>query len=87
LGQNNELNMVPDMPGIHHTIAADGEPVRAGGQISFRDGRVTSFDNKTGHYKPTPDCADAFIERGIDAFARAGVGIRRSVITTYSGGW
>ena len=50
LGDDGELNMVPSSPGIHHTIASGGDPVLAAGQVTFgRGGRVTSFDNFTGH--------------------------------------
>jgi hypothetical protein len=86
VGEDGTLNMVSDLPGIHRTIAADGEPVRAAGQITFRGGKVTSFDNWTGHYTSSPECAECFIQRGVDAFASEGIGIPRSVITDYGGG-
>jgi hypothetical protein len=85
VGEGGELNMVQDLPGIHHTIASGGDPVMAAGQVTFNGGRVTSFDNWTGHYTPTPECACVFIQRGIDAFAGQGIRVPRNVITDYGG--
>ncbi|MEV7211741.1 polymorphic toxin-type HINT domain-containing protein [Kitasatospora cineracea] len=85
VGEGGELNMVRSSPGIHHTIASGGEPVMAAGQVTFNGGRVTSFDNMTGHYTPTPECACVFIQRGVDAFAAQGVRIPLNAIRDYGG--
>ncbi|WP_328723481.1 polymorphic toxin-type HINT domain-containing protein [Streptomyces sp. NBC_00247] len=85
VSEGGELNMVRSSPGIHHTIASDGESVMAAGQVTFNGGRVTSFDNLTGHYTPKPECACVFIQRGVDAFATQGVRIPRNVIRDYGG--
>ncbi|WP_405006936.1 polymorphic toxin-type HINT domain-containing protein [Kitasatospora purpeofusca] len=85
VGEGGELNMVRSSPGIHHTIASGGEPVMGAGQVTFNGGRVTSFDNMTGHYTPTPECACIFIERGVDAFAAQGVRIPLNAIRDYGG--
>lgn len=79
--------MVRAAPGIHHTVASGGTPVTAAGQVSFRNGgAVSSFDNMTGHYTPPcAQCAAAFIERGVDAFAGAGIRIPLAVIRDYGG--
>ncbi|MFC7220353.1 hypothetical protein ACFQLX_19605 [Streptomyces polyrhachis] len=85
VGEGGELNMVRSSPGIHHTIASGGEPVMAAGQVIFNGGPVTSFDNMTGHYTPTPECACVFIQRGVDAFAAQGIRIPLSAIRDYGG--
>ncbi len=85
VGEGGELNMVRSSPGIHHTIASSGEPVMGAGQVTFNGDRVTSFDNMTGHYTPTPECACIFIGRGVDAFAAQGVRIPLNAIRDYGG--
>lgn len=85
VSEGGELNMVRNMPGIHHTIASGGDPVMAAGQVTFNHGRVTSFDNFTGHYTPTPECACKFIERGVDAFSGQGIRVPLSAIRDYGG--
>ncbi|MCZ7439198.1 polymorphic toxin-type HINT domain-containing protein [Micromonospora sp. WMMC241] len=85
VGEEGGLNMVAAGGGIHHTVASGGAPVMAAGQVSFRNGVVTSFDNLTGHYTPCTSCAAVFIQRGVDAFGKAGVRIPLRVITDYGG--
>ncbi|MFB6398163.1 polymorphic toxin-type HINT domain-containing protein [Polymorphospora lycopeni] len=85
VGEGGNLNMVAAGRGIHHTVASGGAPVMAAGQISFRNGAVTSFDNMTGHYTPCPSCAGTFIQRGVDAFGAAGVRIPLRAIRDYGG--
>ncbi|WP_245194844.1 polymorphic toxin-type HINT domain-containing protein [Kitasatospora phosalacinea] len=87
VGEHGNLNMVQDLPGVHHTIASGGAPVAGAGQITFGSGgRVTSFDNFTGHYTPPcAQCAASFISRGVDSFAGAGIRIPLAVIRDYGG--
>ncbi|MEU3604672.1 polymorphic toxin-type HINT domain-containing protein [Streptomyces sp. NPDC035033] len=87
VGQQGNLNIVRDLPGIHHTIASGGSPVVGAGQITFGSGgRVTSFDNWTGHYTPPcARCAASFINQGVDAFAQAGIRIPFAVIRDAGG--
>lgn len=85
VGEGGDLNMVAAGRGIHHTVASGGAPVMAAGQISFRNGAMTSFDNMTGHYTPCSSCAGAFIQRGVDAFGAAGVQIPLRAIRDYGG--
>jgi hypothetical protein len=84
--ENGDLAMVQAAGGIKHVVATGGDPVLGAGQIVFRDGRVTSFDNMTGHYTPTPECSECFLQNGSDAFLlQSGVMIPRSVWTDYGG--
>lgn len=87
IGEAGNLNMVWAGPGIHHTVAGGGAPVIGAGQVGFRNGgAVSSFDSFTGRY--TPPCAQraaAFIARGVDAFAGAGIRVPFAVIRDYGG--
>ncbi|WP_405791084.1 polymorphic toxin-type HINT domain-containing protein [Streptomyces sp. NBC_00029] len=87
VGEAGNLNMVRAAPGIHHTVASGGAPVIGAGQVAFRNGgAISSFDNFTGHYTPPcAQCAAAFIERGVDAFAGAGIRVPLAVIRDYGG--
>ncbi|MGW5395431.1 RHS repeat-associated core domain-containing protein [Streptomyces sp. NPDC003952] len=87
VGEAGNLNMVRAAPGIHHTVASGGAPVIGAGQVTFRNGgAISSFDNFTGHYTPPcAQCAAAFIERGVDAFAGAGIRVPLTVIRDYGG--
>ncbi|MFB9962201.1 RHS repeat-associated core domain-containing protein [Sinosporangium siamense] len=86
VGEQGNLNIVRKLGGIHHTIASGGSPVVGAGQITFKDGKVTSFDNFTGHYTPPcAQCAASFIQNGVDAFALAGTRIPLAVIKDYGG--
>jgi hypothetical protein len=85
LPEDGELTIVPVAPGIVHTVATRGGPVMAAGQISFTNGRVSSFDNMTGHYTPCPACAQTYIDRGYDEFLKNGIRIPLNVITNYGG--
>ena len=85
VGERGELNMIVAAPGIHHTVASGGGPVLAAGQITFRNGTVSAFDNLTGHYTPCGQCAASFIRTGVDAFGSAGVRVPLAVIRDYGG--
>lgn len=87
VGEEGNLNIVRDLPGIHHTIASGGSPVVGAGQITFaKGGRVTSFDNFTGHCTPPcAQCAASFINQGVNAFGRAGIRIPLAVIRDFGG--
>lgn len=86
VGEDGVLNMVPALKGIHHTVATGGESVLAAGQVTIRPGGAVSyFDNMTGHYTPCPECAKTFIQRGVDAFATAGIRVPLGVIRDYGG--
>ncbi|WP_053633038.1 MULTISPECIES: polymorphic toxin-type HINT domain-containing protein [unclassified Streptomyces] len=87
VGERGNLNIVRDLPGIHHTIASGGSPVVGAGQIAIGSGgRVTSFDNFTGHYTPPcAQCAASFINQGVDAFGQAGIRIPLAVIRDFGG--
>ncbi|MFF8598621.1 polymorphic toxin-type HINT domain-containing protein [Streptomyces sp. NPDC015232] len=87
VGERGNLNIVRDLPGIHHTIASGGSPVVGAGQITIGSGgRVTSFDNFTGHYTPPcAQCAASFINQGVDAFGQAGIRIPLAVIRDFGG--
>ncbi|MFD3739086.1 RHS repeat-associated core domain-containing protein [Streptomyces sp. NPDC058629] len=87
VGESGNLNIVRNLPGIHHTIASGGSPVVGAGQITIGSGgRVTSFDNFTGHYTPKcAECAASFISKGVDAFAEAGIRIPLAAIRDFGG--
>ncbi|MFV2116385.1 RHS repeat-associated core domain-containing protein [Micromonospora sp. LOL_025] len=87
VGEGGSLSIVRDLPGIHHTIASGGSPVVGAGQITFASGgRVTSFDNFTGHYTPPcAQCAASFINRGVSAFGQAGIRIPFATIRDFGG--
>lgn len=55
------------------------------GQLAVRNGRVTSFDNLTGHYTPSCACSVAFLQNGSDAFLAAGVRIPLRAWKDYGG--
>jgi len=87
VGEGGNLNIVRDLPGIHHTIASGGSPVVGAGQITFASGgRVASFDNSTGHYTPPcAQCAASFINQGVNAFGQAGIRIPLATIRDFGG--
>jgi RHS repeat-associated protein len=87
VGERGNLNIVRDSGGIHHTIASGGNPVVGAGQITIGSGgRVTSFDNFTGHYTPPcAQCAASFINQGVDAFGKSGIRIPLAAIRNFGG--
>jgi hypothetical protein len=87
VGEEGNLKIVRDLPGIHHSTASGGSPVVGAGQITFAGGgRVTSFDNFTGHYTPPcAQCAASFITQGVNAFGQAGIRIPLAVIRDFGG--
>jgi len=40
---------------FHHDLAGNA-PVLAAGEIFFSDGRLLSINNRSGHYRPPPEC-------------------------------
>lgn len=75
LNESGSLGVAPAAANIKHTVITGGGRVMAAGQVAVRNGRVTSFDNRTGHYTPTCACSRTFLERGSNAFLEAGVRI------------
>ena len=41
---------------FHHHDLAGNAPVVAAGEIFFSDGRLLSINNRSGHYRPPPEC-------------------------------
>jgi hypothetical protein len=58
---------------IGHIDLAGGAPVTAAGEAFFLDGTVRSFNNLSGHYRPTGSSIEGVAQ---DAFERAGLVIR-----------
>ncbi|MDQ7911103.1 polymorphic toxin-type HINT domain-containing protein [Phytohabitans sp. ZYX-F-186] len=78
------LGIAPAGPGIKHTTITGGRPAYAG-QFTVHGGRVTRFDNWTGHYTPCKACSRTSLQRGSDAFLGAGVRIPLSAWVDYGG--
>ncbi|WP_328414289.1 HINT domain-containing protein [Micromonospora sp. NBC_00389] len=85
LGESGNLGIVPAANKIHHTVITGGDAVLGAGQLTIRNGQVTSFDNFTGHYTPTCACAKTFLQRGSDAFMAAGIHIPFRVWRDFGG--
>lgn len=45
--------IVSNQQGIHHSYLANGEAVKAAGEVIFDCGKMVEIDNFSGHYKPT----------------------------------
>ena len=45
-----------ETPLVFHHDLADNAPVVAAGEIFFSDGRLLSINNRSGHYRPPPEC-------------------------------
>ncbi|MEV0136856.1 polymorphic toxin-type HINT domain-containing protein [Dactylosporangium sp. NPDC050688] len=88
VGVEGNLNIVPNRPGIYHSIASGGAPIIGGGEITIGAGTraATRFNNRTGHYRPgCAQCAASFMTAGVDAFRRAGIRVPLSVQTNLFG--
>ena len=83
--ESGKLGIAQAGPGIQHTVITNGDPVMSAGQLVVRNGRVTTFDNWTGHYTPSCACSNAFLQNGSDAFLGAGTRIPRSAWLDYGG--
>lgn len=82
-----ELLVMPLLAGgeeIMHPVMVAGAPVRAAGRARLvgqgRTYQVLSFNNKSLHYLPDPEC----LAVGIEAFARAGVPVPDEAIEHYA---
>ncbi|MFI5643407.1 RHS repeat-associated core domain-containing protein [Kitasatospora sp. NPDC051705] len=86
VGENGALHIIPDAPGIHHTVMTGGNSVIGAGQVTITSrGVVSSIDNMTGHYTPCPQCAAQFLQQGVNAFEQAGIRVPLSAIKDYGG--
>ncbi|MBD0695078.1 polymorphic toxin-type HINT domain-containing protein [Streptomyces sp. CBMA123] len=86
VGENGSLHIIPDMPGIHHTVMTGGNSVIGAGQVTITSrGVASSIDNMTGHYTPCPQCAAQFLQQGVNAFEQAGIRVPLSAIKDYGG--
>lgn len=86
VGGNGTLHIIPDAPGIHHTVMTGGDSVIGAGQVTITSrGVVSSIDNMTGHYTPCPECAAQFLQQGVSAFEQAGIRVPLSAIKDYGG--
>lgn len=47
---------------IHHSSLIEGQPVAAAGYITVTDGVVSKINRKSGHYRPTEEMLNQFIE-------------------------
>jgi hypothetical protein len=47
----------------YHSYILRGKPVISSGMITFRDGKIDSIDNESGHYTPSNKQFDAAIEK------------------------
>jgi hypothetical protein len=79
------LRIVPDRPGIHHTVLTGGDQVLGAGEVTFRNGVVETINNRTGHYRPCPECSQQFLQVGVDAFMAAHVPILRKAAQDLGG--
>lgn len=69
--EQGELIVGPSRVGgkeIRHSVLADGEPVRAAGQVDLAGNTVTYIDNDSGHYQPSADSLTV----ATDSWERAG---------------
>ncbi|MBX7470469.1 hypothetical protein K1Y80_30875 [Streptomyces sp. MAG02] len=86
VGENGTLHIMPDAPGLHHTVMTGGNSVIGAGQVTITSRGVVSYiDNRTGHYTPCPACAAQFLQQGVSAFEQAGVRVPLSAIRDYGG--
>jgi filamentous hemagglutinin len=61
--ENGELVMGERIPGQGHANLAEGQPVRAAGQVQVSGGRIVEIDNASGHYLPKgPNARNAALE-------------------------
>ncbi|WP_280665650.1 MULTISPECIES: polymorphic toxin-type HINT domain-containing protein [unclassified Kitasatospora] len=86
VGEDGALHVIPDAPGLHHTVMTGGNSVIGAGQVTITSrGVVSSIDNMTGHYTPCPECAAKFLQQGVSAFEQAGIRVPLSAIKDYGG--
>jgi len=48
---------------FHHSSFLAGAPVAAAGELRFKNGKLIAIINKSGHYKPSPDQLNQFVDR------------------------
>jgi hypothetical protein len=65
------LGRVHKDPGGGHIDLADGQPVRAAGEVKIVNGQIRWVDNSSGHYQPSGSSARRAAE---EAFRSAGFG-------------
>ena len=46
---------------FHHSSFFAGEPITAGGNIVFSEGKIVSISNESGHYHPSKESVDLFV--------------------------
>lgn len=46
---------------IHHSSLLAGQPVAGAGEIGVVDGRIQVLSDRSGHYRPPPECLDQVI--------------------------
>jgi hypothetical protein len=55
---------------LHHSSFLSGDPVAAAGELEIAHGRVLAHSRESGHYKPTKEHHEQFInemhKKGID---------------------
>lgn len=63
----------------HYNLSGGAEEVQAVGQFKLWKGNVTSINNNSGHYKPSP----AEAAQSVNALKKAGVDMSKAKVTTY----
>jgi hypothetical protein len=48
---------------LHHSSLLAGRPAAMAGEIEIKDGKIISFNNQSGHYKPGPQQVENFQRR------------------------
>jgi hypothetical protein len=69
--ENGELVIGERLPGQGHANLAEGQKVRAAGQVQVTAGKIVEIDNASGHYLPKGTAArraalEAFQTSGFD---------------------
>jgi filamentous hemagglutinin len=72
---NLVVGRISKIPGGGHIDLADGNPVRAAGEIKVLNGQIKSIDNSSGHYLPSGSSAQtsaevAFSQLGFDTIEK-----------------
>lgn len=65
---------------LHHSSFLGGEPVAGAGEIGVADGRLQTVSDRSGHYRPPPECLDQVLGQlrregmNLDGVTREGFG-------------
>lgn len=61
---------------FHHSSLASGQSVAGAGEMEVEDGILRSINNRSGHYRPSPE----FLDQTVDELHRQGLNLNETTI-------